>query len=121
MTIVDWLLAVADTVDEVIQLRLQCFGRFHLWRPHVPRPIINQHLIDTLAALNINPFVINLDLFIRFQIVPHQHFLFAADKSRPDLHWTEPVHVDVSNYLSWKIYRQKSNVCMSVHVSLTFR
>src|SRR5438309_1599577 len=60
----------------------------------------------------------NLDFFVRLQVIPHQHLLFAANQRGADLDRRQPVHIDVGNNLVRKIEGHESHVFETVEVSL---
>ena len=56
--------------------------------PHIAATVADQRLIDVLAAaVDVDAPVVNLDLLIRFEIIPDQHFLLSTDKGGPHLDW----------------------------------
>jgi len=87
--------------------------------PTCPRAIANQQLVQVARICgHADALVVDPELFVRFQIVPHEHFLFAADQRCPDFHGREPVHVYMGNDSLWEVHRDEGNVFDAIQVLL---
>ena len=47
---------------------------------------VEEQVVQTLTARDLYALVVNLDFLIGFKIVPHQHFLFAANERGANLY-----------------------------------
>ena len=62
------------------QLHLKCLGRVDLGTPDIAGAVAHQQVVDALRAFrDVDALVVDLDLFIRVKVVPHQHLVPAAD------------------------------------------
>src|SRR4029434_8817719 len=91
----------------------QRFSRIQFWRPHVAGAVTHQSLVRSLSvahAVRGHAFVINADLFRRFDIVVQDHFAAAGDQGTANLDRRQPVEVKVSDELVRKEQHQVRNV-----------
>src|SRR5688572_7082242 len=91
--VVDGGLAVHDAVEEVLEFHLQGLGLLDARRPDIARAITHEELVDVVTAGDLHALVVHLDLLVGLEVVPHEHFLFAADQRGPDLDRRQPVDV----------------------------
>src|ERR1700735_95106 len=84
-SVIKWLLVVYDAVDEIRRFQLQGFNLFDARRPHIAGTVADEQLIDSVTA-HLHALVIYLQLFVSFEIIPHQHLLLTADESGAHLH-----------------------------------
>src|ERR1700739_1942434 len=87
---------------------------------HVSRAVANQQLVE-VAGIGGHTYtlVVDLDLLVRFEIVPDQHLLFAADESRTHLHGRQPIHIYVRDDVIWEVHGDECDVLDPVQVAFT--
>src|SRR5207237_10179728 len=69
-SIVEWVRTVCDALDEICKFVTQRLSLFQMRRPHVARSITHEEFIETFTAIHLYSLVIDLNLFIGFEIVP---------------------------------------------------
>ena len=65
---------------------------------------------------HLDAFVVDLNLFVGFQVVPDQHLVLAADQRRPNFDRRQPVDVQVSDEVSREKHGNKRDVRVTVQV-----
>ena len=87
-----------------------------LGAPHIARPVADQQIVDALAVGDLDALVVHLDLLVGLEVVPDEHLVAAANQRRADLHWRQPVDVDVRRDVAWKIHGDERHVGQVVEV-----
>src|SRR5229473_5599961 len=112
---------LCDTLDEIAELGFERLGLLDAWSPHVARAIAHKQLIEALAVAHLDALVVDLDLFVRLQIVPDQHLLLPPDQGRPDFDRGQPVDIDVRNHVTGEIDGDEGDVHETVQVRFAGR
>ena len=121
LAVVERRRAARDAVEEVGEFRLQRLGLVHLRRPDVARAVAHEQVVDALLAGDGDALVVDLDLLVGLEVVPHQHLVAAADQRRPHLHRREPVHVDVREDVVREVDGEERHVGVAVEVAAARR
>src|ERR1700674_188798 len=88
---IEWSFAFRDAFREVLQLNPESFDLFDLRRPHVAGAVTYQQVVHTFLSLHVHALVVDLELFVGFEIVPYQHFLFAPDQCGSNFDRGDPI------------------------------
>src|SRR5579859_7717395 len=80
---------------------------------------MHEQVVQSFAACHVHTLVIDLDLFVRFEVIPNQHFLFATDQRGSDFHGRQPIDVYVSNNFVGKIQGEEGHVFVAVKMRLS--
>src|SRR5262249_26650617 len=108
-----------NALVEIRQLGFQSLDLFDLRSPHISRAIADQQLMQILAILDADSFVVNFDFFVRIKIVPHEHFLLATDEGRADFYRRQPIYVHMRNDVPREIKGDERHVLMAVEMAFT--
>ena len=68
------------------ELSLEGFSAIHFWRPHITRTIADKQVVETLPIREVHTLVVDPNFLVRFEIVPDQHLVFAAEQGCPDFY-----------------------------------
>ena len=117
--VIDWRLIFENALVEISEFEFECFRVLNLRRQHVARAVANEQIIDTLAVVHVYAAVIDLDLLVGFEVVPHQHLLITANQRSANLYRRKPVYVDVRNQLVRVVNGNVGNVLNAVDVFLS--
>src|SRR6185295_14391441 len=110
-----------DTVDEVFCLARERFHLFDTGNPQVAGTVTDAKIITRIAVTvgSLDSLVVDLDFLVRFEIIPDEHLLLAANKRGAYLNRREPVHIQMSDDFVREIHRDESYVFGAIHVLFT--
>src|ERR1700730_5298250 len=77
--------------------------------------------MQAVSIIDLYAFIVNFDFLIGFEIVPDEHFLLATDQRRPDFHGGQPINVNMGNYVTWKIDRNKCDILVPIEMPFASR
>src|SRR4051794_16264914 len=63
-SIIDWRLVFGNALDEIRQFVSKCLGTLQSWRPHVPRAVVDEQVVNAFSAANGYTSVVYFDLFV---------------------------------------------------------
>ena len=111
-----------NALIKVSEFEFQRLRVFNLRRPHITGAVADEQIIYTFAGVvHSHAAIVDSDLLVGFQIVPHEHLLVAAHQSRPHLYRREPVHIDVGDQLVRVIGGDERDILDTVYVLLAGR
>src|SRR5579883_1512559 len=116
-TVVEGPLIAANALHKVGGLKLQSFDLFDIGRPHVAGAVFDELLVHGLSSAHLNAAIVDFQLFVRLEVVPDEHFLFAAQEGRAHFYGREPIHADVADEIVRIIDRQIGDIGVAVEVA----
>src|SRR5262245_26702560 len=79
-------------------------------RKHIADPVAWDQRTALVLGLSLDSAVVNLELLVLVQIVPHCHLVGAADCNPPHFHGRHPAQVKMCNHPGGKVHRDIGNV-----------